>query len=115
MAVDRPAAARELNDGERESGIFTAPDPPRELAGGFASTQAPPLRGDDRQRAAYRGDRGRVLRADYGRPADWSSDVTGRFGRVLSLAGMLTVGVVLAILLIPQFGPWLHANNIHRH
>jgi hypothetical protein len=57
---------------------------------------------------------GPALRADYGRPSEWSSDVTGRSGRVLSLAGMLTAGAVLAILLIPQFGPWLHAN-FHHH
>jgi len=32
---------------------------------------------------------------------------------VISLAGALTFGVVLAILLIPQFGPWLQAGNFH--
>jgi hypothetical protein len=24
-------------------------------------------------------------------------------------------GVVLAILVIPQFGPWLNADNLHHH
>jgi len=55
----------------------------------------------------------RALRADYGRSAPWNHDIGGRAGRVLSLAGMLTAGAVLAILVIPQFGPWLHAHNLH--
>jgi hypothetical protein len=56
-----------------------------------------------------------ALRADYGRPADWSHDVTGRAGRTLSLASALTAGLVVAILVIPQFAPWLHAYNIFHH
>ncbi len=36
---------------------------------------------------------------------------TGSGGRVLSLCGALVAGVVLAILYIPQFAPWL---NVHR-
>jgi hypothetical protein len=32
----------------------------------------------------------------------------GRAGRILSLSGVLIAGVVLAVLYIPQFGPWLH-------
>ncbi len=38
----------------------------------------------------------------------------GRAGRVLSLSGALVAGVVLALLVLPQFGPWLHAN-LHQH
>lgn len=49
-----------------------------------------------------------VLRADYSRSASWSGDVTGRGGRMLALAGALVAGVVLAIVVIPEFGPWLH-------
>jgi hypothetical protein len=56
-----------------------------------------------------------ALRADYGRPEEWSHDVTGRAGRTLSLASALTAGLVLAILLIPQFAPWLHDYNIFHH
>jgi hypothetical protein len=53
------------------------------------------------------------LSADYGQSAGRASgyrqsDLNGRAGRVLSLAGALTLGVVLAILVIPEFGPWLH-------
>lgn len=57
----------------------------------------------------------RALRADYGSSARWSSDTTGRSGRVLSLAGALVAGVVLAILVIPEFGPWLHASGLFHH
>jgi hypothetical protein len=56
-----------------------------------------------------------VLRADYGRTAGLSSDVTGRAGRMLALAGALVAGVVLAILVIPEFGPWLHDSGIFHH
>jgi len=56
-----------------------------------------------------------VLRADYGRSAELSSDVTGRAGRTLALGGALVAGVVLAILVIPQFGPWLHTAGIFHH
>jgi hypothetical protein len=55
-----------------------------------------------------------LLRADYSssRSQEWSSDVTGRSGRVLALAGALVAGVVLAVLVIPEFGPWLHSVSI---
>lgn len=36
---------------------------------------------------------------------------TGRAGRALSLSGALVAGLVLAILYIPQFSPWLHAHH----
>ncbi len=50
----------------------------------------------------------RLLRADYRRPVA-GRDVNGRAGRAISLAGALTLGVVLAVVLIPQFGPWINA------
>lgn len=56
----------------------------------------------------------RALRADYGNSTPWSHDMTGRSGRAIALAGALTAGVVLAILVIPQFAPWLHAS-FHHH
>jgi hypothetical protein len=56
-----------------------------------------------------------VLRADYGRSAGLSSDITGRAGRMMALAGALVAGVVLAILVIPDFGPWLHNSGIFHH
>jgi hypothetical protein len=56
-----------------------------------------------------------VLRADYGASAGLSSDVTGRAGRTLALAGALVAGVVLAVVLIPEFGPWLAPGVLHHH
>ncbi len=55
----------------------------------------------------------RALRADYGASAPWRDEIGGRSGRVFSLAGALTAGAVLAILLIPQFAPWLAARGLH--
>jgi hypothetical protein len=52
-----------------------------------------------------------MLRADYGR-SRLSSDVTGRAGRTLALSAALVLGVVLAILLLPDFGTWLHGSDI---
>jgi hypothetical protein len=64
----------------------------------------------------------RVLRADYRRFADdgyedMSGDVTGRAGRVLALSSALVVGAILAIIVIPEFGPWLHGSIglFHHH
>jgi hypothetical protein len=54
-----------------------------------------------------------LLRADYSsRSSQLSSDVTGRPGRIIALAGALVAGVVLAVLVIPQFGPWIHSVSI---
>jgi hypothetical protein len=39
----------------------------------------------------------------------------GRAGRGLSLAGALAGGTVLAVAVIPQFGPWLHASSLFHH
>jgi hypothetical protein len=65
----------------------------------------------------------RSLSADYGpsraRASAWQQylgsrdSVNGRAGRMLSLSSALTFGVVIAIVLIPQYGPWLSAHNLH--
>jgi hypothetical protein len=57
-----------------------------------------------------------ALRADYSRLPDYRYDevggaVTGRAGRVLALSSVLVAGVVLAILVIPQLGPWLNGHG----
>jgi hypothetical protein len=56
-----------------------------------------------------------ALRADYSPSARLSGDVTGRSGRTLALSGALVAGVVLAILVIPEFGPWLHNADLFHH
>jgi hypothetical protein len=55
-----------------------------------------------------------MLRADYGRSSGLGDRSTGRAGRVLAVAGALVAGVMLAILLVPEFGAWLHAAE-HFH
>ncbi len=57
----------------------------------------------------------RALRTDYGPLAGAGARAPGRAGRALSLAGALVLGAVLAILLVPQFGPWLHYRFPHHH
>ncbi len=44
-------------------------------------------------------------------PEELAGYGTGRAGRVLSLSGALVAGLVLAILYIPQFSPWLNAHH----
>ncbi len=55
----------------------------------------------------------RALRADYTRPAVNGHQPPGRNGRALALISALTGGVVLAILVIPQFAPWLSSQHFH--
>lgn len=56
-----------------------------------------------------------ALRADYGRRPELGIEVTGRSGRVLALAGALTAGLVLAVMVIPEFGPWVHDSGLFHH
>ena len=56
-----------------------------------------------------------ALPADYGRRPDLGIEVTGRSGRVLALAGALTAGLVLAVVVIPEFGPWVHDSGLFHH
>jgi hypothetical protein len=58
---------------------------------------------------------GGAIRGDYRRELLHSGDVTGRAGRVISLAGVLVAGVVLGILVIPEFGTWLSAAAHFHH
>jgi hypothetical protein len=62
----------------------------------------------------------RPLLADWGRSARLDStrldtDVTGRAGRGIALAGALVAGLVLAALVIPEFAPWIHWSNTFHH
>jgi hypothetical protein len=56
-----------------------------------------------------------ALHADYGNRPELGVQVTGRSGRVLVLAGALTAGVVLAVLVIPEFGAWVHDSGLFHH
>jgi hypothetical protein len=59
----------------------------------------------------------RALRDEHGaayRNAEhWSGERNGRAGRTLSLGAALISGGVLAVLVIPQFGPWLSTHLNH--
>jgi len=55
----------------------------------------------------------RSLRADYVDPAISGNHPPGRNGRALSLLGALVAGVVIAILVIPQFAPWISSQRFH--
>jgi hypothetical protein len=60
------------------------------------------------------------LRADYGGAEEdlggLSGRLPGRDGRVLSLVGMLVAGLVLAVLVIPEFGAWVNGfHGFHHH
>lgn len=53
------------------------------------------------------------LRADYGRHTQLGQDLPGRSGRALALAGAIVAGLVLALITIPEFAPWMHAHLGH--
>lgn len=46
---------------------------------------------------------------------EYNNLAAGRTGRIISLAGVLVAGVVLAIVLIPHFGSWSHFEAFHHH
>ena len=56
-----------------------------------------------------------ALRGDFSRREVVGPSLPGRSGRQLALAGALVLGLALAALTIPEFGPWLHANLGHHH
>lgn len=56
----------------------------------------------------------RALFASTAGRLDYRPYRPGGMGRGISLAGALVGGVVLAILLIPHFGAWVHAEHVFR-
>jgi len=55
-----------------------------------------------------------ALRIDVAGVAPAPAVRGGSMGRTLSLLGVLVMGVVLAILMIPEYGAWLnHINDFH--
>jgi hypothetical protein len=55
----------------------------------------------------------RGLRADYGGRSTGAVRLAGRGGRALSLIAALLVGAAIAVLVIPQFSPWISAQDLH--
>ncbi len=53
-----------------------------------------------------------ALRIEYA-GSSRASAMTGRAGRTLSLTAALGAGAVLAVLVIPQFAPWISAQSLH--
>ena len=43
--------------------------------------------------------------------AGLATPAAGRAGRALSLAGVLLAGVVMALVYLPQFSAWTHAQH----
>ena len=55
-----------------------------------------------------------ALRVEYVTSAVPRDQVGARAGRLLALFGALSAGIVLAVLVIPQFSPWMVAHQL-RH
>jgi hypothetical protein len=55
----------------------------------------------------------RGLRVDYGGRSIGAVRVAGRAGRTLSLIGALLAGAAIAVLVIPQFAPWISSQSLH--
>ena len=43
------------------------------------------------------------------------SDPNGQLGRTVALLGVIVAGVVLAIVLIPDYGAWISSHRFHDH
>ena len=56
-----------------------------------------------------------ALRGDFSPRDRLGPSLPGRSGRHLALAGSLVLGAVLALLTIPEFGPWMHTHLGHHH
>ncbi len=58
----------------------------------------------------------KALKTDYDPVSVSEGAVAGRSGRLMALGGALVLGVVLAILVIPQFSAWLnYVPSFHGH
>jgi hypothetical protein len=56
-----------------------------------------------------------ALRAEKGFGKASGIAVLGRTGRIISLTGVLVAGIVIAILVLPQFGPWMNSYSLFHH
>ncbi len=59
----------------------------------------------------------RALKIDVGgmAPRGTGGDPSGQLGRSMALLGVIVAGVVLAIVLIPDYGAWLSSHRFHDH
>ena len=57
----------------------------------------------------------RALKLDVPGVTHATTDPSGRLGRTMALLGVIVAGVVLAIVLIPDYGVWLHSQRFHHH
>ncbi len=58
----------------------------------------------------------RVLGREYGAAHTLGPRTPGRSARTMALAGALVGGVVLALVLLPEFSAWMHWNSVvHGH
>lgn len=48
-------------------------------------------------------------------PRTSGSDPNGQLGRTMALLGVIVAGVVLAIVLIPDYGAWISRQGLHHH
>jgi hypothetical protein len=57
----------------------------------------------------------KIFLTGRGGRVEYNSLAAGATGRIISLAGALVAGVVLAIVLIPHFGAWSSFEAFHHH
>jgi thiosulfate reductase cytochrome b subunit len=58
---------------------------------------------------------GRALRREFASVTPPPGGTGGSLARTLSLMAALAIGLIIAVLLIPDYGPWLHAQAIRHH
>jgi hypothetical protein len=57
----------------------------------------------------------KAMKGDYATRAGMPGYLPGRGARVLTLAGAIAAGLVLAIVLIPDFAAWTHSSVLLHH
>jgi hypothetical protein len=57
----------------------------------------------------------RALKLDAPGVAPAVGDPSGGLGRAIALLGVIVAGVVLAIVLVPEYGAWIHSQELRHH
>lgn len=60
-------------------------------------------------------DLARILLARKGEHYEYNRLAAGQLGRALALSGAILAGVIVAIVLIPDFGGWSHFESVRHH